>query len=230
MTPLENARYAADTVRLKAEEWQGYEQRFPWIVNKIKLSIDEYAYFGGGAPGEGVFGRTTMKQALAYSMVLNEMMRYTNFLTMGGQTIGVSLIDYNKTVSTMNALGLLYEDVWQSTSPAQFQLSLLAIRRSLRRSSLPVDRTHQQRVPAARPIRLMCLPLSGADKKSLIVSVANATDADQKLDLNLSGSTLAGTREKLADYGNKRTIVTTYVLANRHTPLREGNFPRAALR
>jgi alpha-L-arabinofuranosidase len=32
-----------------------------------------------------------------------------------------------------------------------------------------------------------------ADKKTLIVSVANATDADQKLDLNLAGSKLAGT-------------------------------------
>ena len=48
-TPLEWARYPADIVRLKAEEWQGYQQRFPAMVDKkIFLSIDEYAYFGGG--------------------------------------------------------------------------------------------------------------------------------------------------------------------------------------
>ena len=53
-TLLESARYPADTVRLKAEEWQGYQKRFPQMVEKkIPLSIDEYAYFnftGGGRP------------------------------------------------------------------------------------------------------------------------------------------------------------------------------------
>jgi len=29
MSLLESARYPADTVRLKAEEWQGYQKRFP---------------------------------------------------------------------------------------------------------------------------------------------------------------------------------------------------------
>ncbi len=60
-------------MRLKAEEWQGYQQRFPWMVEKnIPLAIDEYAYFnfsGGGGP----FGGENLKQALAYAMILNEM-------------------------------------------------------------------------------------------------------------------------------------------------------------
>ncbi len=191
MTPLESARYAADTVRLKAEEWQGYEQRFPWIVNKVKLSIDEYAYFGGGAPGEGVFGRTTMKQALAYAMILNEMMRYTNFLTMGAQTTGVSLIDFNKTASTMNALGLLYQMYGEHFVGA-----------------IPVELTGNSPQPAekypaggpdtpAKSSGSPTYPLDvfaalSADRKSLVVSVANATDAEQKFDLNVAGSKLAG--------------------------------------
>jgi alpha-L-arabinofuranosidase len=34
-------------VRLKAEEWQEYQKRFPAILDKeIFLSIDEYAYSG----------------------------------------------------------------------------------------------------------------------------------------------------------------------------------------
>ena len=46
MTLLESSRYPADTVRLKAEEWQGYQKRFPQLVEKkIPLAIDEYAYF-----------------------------------------------------------------------------------------------------------------------------------------------------------------------------------------
>ena len=191
MTPLESARYAADTVRLKAEEWQGYEERFPWIVGKVKLSIDEYAYFGGGAPGEGFFGRTTIKQALAYAMVLNEMMRYTNFLTMGAQTTGVSLIDYNKTASTMNALGLLYEVYGKHFVGA-----------------IPVELTGNspqpaEKYPAGGPdtpkkssgsptYPLDVFAALSADKKSLIMSVANATDAEQKFDLSVTGAKLGG--------------------------------------
>ena len=108
-TLLEASRYPADTVRLKAEEWQGYQKRFPQLVEKkIPLAIDEYAYFNFGAGG-GPFAGENLKQALAYAMVLNEMARYTEFLTMGAQTTGVSLIDFNKTASTLNGLGLVYK-------------------------------------------------------------------------------------------------------------------------
>ena len=43
-TLLEFARYAGNVIRRKAEEWQGYQQRFPAMLDKkIFLSIDEYA-------------------------------------------------------------------------------------------------------------------------------------------------------------------------------------------
>ena len=111
MTLLEAARYPADTVRLKAEEYEGYQKRFPEMVaKKIPLSIDEYAYFNfTPGSGGGPFGGMNLKQALSYGMILNEMMRYTDFITMGAQTTGVSLINFNRTASTMNGLGLLYK-------------------------------------------------------------------------------------------------------------------------
>ena len=67
---LEYARSPSNHVRMEAEEWKIYERRFPAIRNKIFLSIDEYAYFGP----------PTLKLALAYSMVMQEMLRYTDFL------------------------------------------------------------------------------------------------------------------------------------------------------
>ena len=104
-TLLEFARYPANIVHGQAEEWQGYQQRFPAMVDKnIFLSIDEYAYFGGG------FGRpTTLKQSLAYGMIFNEMLRHTDFLTMAAHTTGVSTIDFNRTAATMNTLGLTFK-------------------------------------------------------------------------------------------------------------------------
>jgi alpha-N-arabinofuranosidase len=48
-TTLEYARYAGDVIRRHAEEWEGYQKRFPQMVDKkIFLSIDEYAYSLGG--------------------------------------------------------------------------------------------------------------------------------------------------------------------------------------
>ncbi len=70
-TLLEWARYPSNRVREKAEEWQEYAKRFPAMLEKkIFLSIDEYAY--SGAP-------PNLKLALAYGMVFNEMLRYTDF-------------------------------------------------------------------------------------------------------------------------------------------------------
>ena len=44
---IEYARAPSNHVRMKAEEWKIYQQRFPTIRDrKIFLSIDEYAYFG----------------------------------------------------------------------------------------------------------------------------------------------------------------------------------------
>ena len=89
-TLLEFARYAGNVIRRKAEEWQGYQQRFPAMIDKkIFLSIDEYAYFGGGR-GMG----PNLKVALAYGMLFNEMLRHTDFLTMSAHTMGVSTMDY----------------------------------------------------------------------------------------------------------------------------------------
>ena len=46
-TLLEASRYPADVVLNKAQEWVGYQRRFPAMHHKISLSVDEYAYFGG---------------------------------------------------------------------------------------------------------------------------------------------------------------------------------------
>ena len=104
-TLLEFARYAGDVIRRKAEEWQGYQQRFPAMLDKkIFLSIDEYAYFGGGR-GTG----PNLKVALAYGMLFDEMLRHTDFLTMTAHTMGVSTLDYNSTAATMNTTGLIFK-------------------------------------------------------------------------------------------------------------------------
>jgi alpha-N-arabinofuranosidase len=102
---MEFVRSPSNQVRMKAEEWKIYQQRFPAVEQQhIFLSIDEYAYTGNS------FGAAaTLKQALAYAMVLQEMLRYTNFLTMGAFTTGASTMDVTPTAAVLNATGKVFE-------------------------------------------------------------------------------------------------------------------------
>ena len=185
-TTLEFARYPANIVRSKAEEWVGYQRRFPAILSKRTfLSVDEYAYFGGS------FGRSPdLKQALAYGMLFNEMLRHTDFLTMAAHTMGTSSLDFNRTTSTLNTLGLAFQ-MYSSTFP----------------DSIPVVVTGNSPQPAPKyppapdqpetssgsptyPLDLFAA--LSTDRKSLLVSIVNATESEQKLGLEVAGARLAG--------------------------------------
>ena len=191
-TLLEASRYPADTVRLKAEQWQGYQKRFPQIVEKkIPLSIDEYAYFNFSGEGGGPFGGENLKQSLSYAMILNEMARYTDFLTMGAQTSGVSLIDFNNTASTMNGLGLVYKmygDHFVGAIPVA-----LTGNSPQPAPKFPAGSPDQPEKSSGSPTYPLDMYAAlSADHKFLIVSVVNATESEQKVDLSVTGAHLSG--------------------------------------
>lgn len=97
---IEYVRAPSNQVRMKAEEWKIYQKRFPAMeAKKIFLSIDEYAYFG----------EVNLKSALAYAMVLQEMLRHTDFLTMGAFTTGASTMDITPTDAKLNTTGLIFK-------------------------------------------------------------------------------------------------------------------------
>jgi alpha-N-arabinofuranosidase len=98
---IEFARSPSNQVRMKADEWEIYQQRFPGIKDhQIFLSIDEFAYIGAPA---------NLKLALAYSMVLQEMLRDTDFLTMSAFTMGVSTLDITPDASVLNSTGEVFK-------------------------------------------------------------------------------------------------------------------------
>lgn len=185
-TLLQFARYPADLVHGQAEEWQGYQQRFPAMVDKkIFLSIDEYAYFGGG------FGRSvTLKQALAYGMIFNEMLRHTDSLTMAAHTMGTSTIDFNRTSATLNPLGLvfkMYADRFVGAIPVALTGN----------SPQPAPRFppggDQPKTSSGSPTYpLDMFAALTPDRKFLLLAVVNATESEQKFDLNVNGMRLAG--------------------------------------
>jgi alpha-L-arabinofuranosidase len=186
-TPLEYARYPANIVELRAEEWRRYQQRFPAMLDKhIFLSIDEYAYFGGN------FNRTPdLKLALAYSMTFNEMLRHSDFLTMSAHTMGVSTLDYTPTAATMNTAGLMFKLYGDQFVPGSIPVQLSG--NSPQPSpNYPVGGDQPATNSGSATYPLDMFAALTPDHKFLTLAVVNATQEPQKFDLSVTGERLAG--------------------------------------
>jgi alpha-N-arabinofuranosidase len=98
---VEWARRPANRVRNKIEAYDEYLKRIPALKSRrIPMAIDEWAYSGAG---------NNLKSSLANAMVLQEMFRHTDLITMAAHTMGMSSIDYNATDAALNTTGLLFK-------------------------------------------------------------------------------------------------------------------------
>ncbi len=180
-TLLEWARYPSNRVREKAEAWQEYEKRFPAMLDKkIFLSIDEYAY--SGAP-------VNLKLTLAYGMVFNEMLRYTDFLKMSAFTMGVSTLDYNSTGADYNSTGLLFKLYGDHLGSIPVALSGNSPQPA---PKVPIAGDQPKTNPGSPTYPLDMFAALTTDRKFLTVAVVNATESEQKFDLSVTGTHLAG--------------------------------------
>ena len=186
-TTLEYARFAANVVHRKAEEWQGYQQRFPAMLDKkMFLSLDEYAYFGGG------FGRgPNLKLALAYGMIFNEMLRHTDFLKFSAHTMGVSTMDYNATAAAMNTTGLMFKLYGDHMGAGSIPVEVSG-NSPQPAPQYPVGGDQPKTNSGSPTYPLDVVAALSPDRKFLSLAVANATDSEQKLDLNVTGARLNG--------------------------------------
>ena len=183
-TTLEFARYAGNVIRRKAEEWQGYQQRFPAMVDKkIFLSMDEYAYFGGGR-GTG----PNLKVALAYGMLFDEMLRHTDFLTMSAHTMGVSTMDYTPTAAVMNTTGLVF-DMYTNHFVGTVPVALSGNSPQPATKNPPYGDEPKQRSGSPTYPLDMVAALT-PDHKFLTLAVVNATETEQKFNLNVTNTRL----------------------------------------
>jgi len=178
-TTLEYARHPANRVHKKAEEWNEYTKRFPQMIDKkIFLSIDEYGYGGG-----------SMKSDLAYGMILNEMFRHTDFMKMGAYTMAISTLDITPTASTYNSRGLLYKMYREHFGTLPVDLSGNSPQPAPKRPPYG-DQPETSSGSPTYPLDMVATLTE--DRKYLTVAVVNATDAEQKFDLNVSGARIAG--------------------------------------
>ncbi|MGC2635915.1 MAG: alpha-N-arabinofuranosidase [Acidobacteriaceae bacterium] len=186
-TTLEYARYPANIVHLNAQSWARYQQRFPAMASdKIFLSIDEYAYFGGS------FNRAPdLKLALAYGMIFNEMLRHTDFLRMSAHTMGVSTLDYTPTAAAMNTTGLLFKLYGDSFVPGSIPVALTGDAPQPA-PQYPVGGDQPATNSGSPTYPLDMFAALTPDRKFLTLAVVNATDAEQSFALNITGAQLEG--------------------------------------
>ncbi len=178
-TQLEWIRHPSNRVHKKAEEWREYEKRFPAMLDKKTfLSIDEYAYAGG-----------SLKAALAYGMILNEMLRHTDFMKMAAYTMSISTLDITTTGAVYNSRGLLYKLYRDQFGTLPVMVS--------GNSNQPAPKYppygDQPETSAGSPTYpLDMVAALTEDRKFLTVAVVNGTQSEQKLDLSVSGVHLGG--------------------------------------
>ncbi|HEY5054555.1 MAG TPA: alpha-N-arabinofuranosidase [Acidobacteriaceae bacterium] len=190
MDLLQSARYGANVVLDKALEWEGYQKRFPQMVDKhIFLSIDEYSFSGmpGGTAAGGGRGGANLATDLAYGMIFNEMMRHSDFLTMAAHTTGASMLDIGRTSSTFNTLGLifkLYSNQFVGAIP-------VAVNGNSPQPAPIVTTGDQPNATSGSPTYpLDMFAALSPDRKSLLLSVVNATSSPQNF--SMDGVNVAG--------------------------------------
>ncbi|MBO9560950.1 MAG: alpha-N-arabinofuranosidase [Caulobacter sp.] len=179
---MEYARAPSNQVRMKAEEWKIYERRFPAMKDrKIFLSIDEYAYFG----------EVNLKSALAYAMVLQEMLRHTDFLTMAAFTTGASTMDITPTGSTLNSTGAVFKFYGEHFGAGAIPVAVLGGSEQPE-PRYPVGYAHPKVRAGSPTYPLDVVAALGPDGKTLRIGVVNATFDPQPVNLDLKALAVRG--------------------------------------
>jgi len=183
---LEFARSPSNHVRMKAVEWDHYRHAFPIVDrDKIFLSIDEYAYTGPNRTGQ------TLKSALAYGMVFQEMLRHTDFLTMAAFTTGSSTMDISPTDAKLNTTGLAFKFYGEHFGEGVVPLAVSG-NAPQPDPQFVVGYAHPQ-VKAGSPTwPLDVFAALSADRKTLKVAVVNATYSPRSVALTIQNLAVKG--------------------------------------
>jgi alpha-N-arabinofuranosidase len=130
-----------------------------------------------------------LKLALAYGMVFNEMLRYTDFLKMSAFTMGVSTLDYNSTEAAYNTTGLLFKLYGDHLGLIPVALSGNSPQPA---PKYPIAGDQPKTNPGSPTYPLDMFAALTADRKFLTIAVVNATESEKKFELNVTGAQLAG--------------------------------------
>ena len=122
-------------------------------------------------------------------MIFNEMLRHTDFLTMAAHTTGASMLDITRTGSTFSTTGLvfkLYSNHFVGAIPVALSGNSPQPRIQFPGGDQPTVNSGSPTYP------LDMVAALSPDRKSLLLSVVNASDSQQIFDLNVAGQRPTG--------------------------------------
>ena len=176
-------RSPANHVRAKADQWDMYRERFPWIDEKrIFLWIDEYAYTGG---------QPNLKLALAYGMVLQEMLRHSDFMTAGSFTTGASTMDITPTAAALNTTGLVFKFYGEHFGAGTIPVTVGG-NAPVPEPRFAMGAEHPLTVSGSPTYPLDVIAVLSPDRTTLRIGVVNAAFEPHTLVLGLSHGAIAG--------------------------------------
>lgn len=172
-TLLESVRQPADRVGTMVDAWEDYKKAFPALEKgDVKVFFDEWAYHF----------QDDLKGALAIAMTLHEFYRHSEFIDMAGYTMATAWLSFNRTDAIVSTKGRVFQLFNQhfgaipvavdgnSPQPApQYPIGGDQPRVNSGSATYPLD------VSASLT----------ADRKTLVISVINATDNEQQLELGI---------------------------------------------
>jgi alpha-N-arabinofuranosidase len=176
-------RSPANHVRAKADQWDMYRERFPWIDEKgVFLWLDEYAYTGG---------QPNLKLALAYGMVLQEMLRHSDFMTAGSFTTGASTMDITPTSAALNTTGLVFKFYGEHFGTGTIPVAVSGDA-PVPEPQFAMGAEHPLTVSGSPTYPLDVIAALSPDRTTLRIGVVNAAFEPHKLDLGLAHGTVTG--------------------------------------
>jgi alpha-N-arabinofuranosidase len=180
---MEFVRAPSNQVRMKADEWSVYQSRVPVLKDKgIFLSIDEYAYLGA---------RANLKLALAYSLVLQEMLRHTDFLKMSALTMGTSTLDITPSAAVLNSTGEVFKLYGEHFSKGVIPLAVEG-NSPQPEPKYPVGFDHPKVRAGSPTYPLDVIAALSSDQYTLKIAVVNATDRPQPMAVTVRGIRIIG--------------------------------------
>ena len=173
-TTLESVRQPADRVGTMVDAWEAYKKAFPELEKgQIKVFFDEWAFHF----------QDDLKGALAIAMTLHEFYRHTDFIDMAGYTMATAWLDFNRTDSIISTKGKVFQLFNQHFGTIPVAIDGNAPQPA---PQYPIGGDQPKVNTGSATYPLDVSAALTADGKTLVLSVINATESEQQLELGIS--------------------------------------------
>jgi len=176
---VDQVRRIPNRIKAIAESYNEYEKLVPEFKNKnITFAIDEWT--GGG--WQSGFLRT-----LCAAEGLNEIIRHSDIITMGGYTAVTSCVRFNGTDACYSSVGLLFDMYKHHLGTLPLEIIGNSPQHPVK-GTVGVDKPKESSGSDTYPLDVIATLTE--DHQTLSIAIVNPTEHEQNLKLSTSGSKL----------------------------------------